>query len=58
MVADAPDLPPPGRVGRWLTERFNDWPEGSRDATLAATASGASRRRLASTALDGAPADD
>ena len=22
----------PGRVGRWLTEQFNDWPEGSREA--------------------------
>ncbi len=37
MVADAPDVPPPGRVGRWLTERFNDWPEGSREAALAAS---------------------
>ena len=30
LVADYPDSPPPGRVGRWLTERFNDWPEGER----------------------------
>jgi 1-acyl-sn-glycerol-3-phosphate acyltransferase len=30
MVADYPDPAPPGRVGRWLTELFNDWPEGSR----------------------------
>ena len=29
MVRDAPDVPVPGRFGRWLTERFNDWPEGS-----------------------------
>ena len=36
MVADAPDVPPPGRFGRWLTERFNDWPEGSREAARAA----------------------
>ena len=36
MVADAPEVPPPGRVGRWLTERFNDWPEGSREAAAAA----------------------
>lgn len=36
MVRDAPDVPEPGRFGRWLTERFNDWPEGSREATLAA----------------------
>ena len=38
LVADAPTLEPPGRFGRWLTELFNEWPEGSRDATLAATA--------------------
>ncbi len=30
MVADAPDPPPPGPFGRWLTELFNDWPEGAR----------------------------
>ncbi len=30
MVADFPDPAPPGRIGRWLTELFNDWPEGSR----------------------------
>ena len=30
MVADYPDPPAPGPVGRWLTELFNDWPEGSR----------------------------
>jgi 1-acyl-sn-glycerol-3-phosphate acyltransferase len=36
MVRDAPDVHEPGRFGRWLTERFNEWPEGSREATLAA----------------------
>ena len=30
LVAGQPDLPPPGPVGRWVTERFNDWPEGAR----------------------------
>ena len=40
LVADAPELPVPGRFGRWLTELFNEWPEGSREATLAATARG------------------
>jgi hypothetical protein len=30
LVADYPDPPPPGPVGRWLTELFNDWPEGRR----------------------------
>jgi 1-acyl-sn-glycerol-3-phosphate acyltransferase len=38
MVRDAPDVARPGRFGRWLTERFNEWPEGSREATLAAGA--------------------
>jgi len=36
LVADAPDVPEPGRFGRWVTERFNDWPEGSRAAAEAA----------------------
>jgi 1-acyl-sn-glycerol-3-phosphate acyltransferase len=30
LVAGFPDPPPPGRFGRWLTELFNDWPEGTR----------------------------
>ncbi|MEK6720850.1 MAG: HAD-IA family hydrolase [Chloroflexota bacterium] len=30
LVADAPDLPRPGPLGRWVTERFNEWPEGAR----------------------------
>lgn len=30
LVADFPDRPAPGRLGRWLTELFNDWPEGAR----------------------------
>jgi 1-acyl-sn-glycerol-3-phosphate acyltransferase len=38
MVQDAPDVAEPGRFGRWLTERFNEWPEGSREATRAAGA--------------------
>lgn len=37
MVADAPDVARPGRIGRLMTERFNDWPEGSRDAARAAS---------------------
>jgi hypothetical protein len=37
LVADAPEYPVPGRFGRWFTEVFNDWPEGSRQATLDAT---------------------
>lgn len=30
LVADFPDQPRSGLIGRWLTELFNDWPEGSR----------------------------
>lgn len=30
LVADAPELPPPGPLGRWLTELFNAWPGGRR----------------------------
>jgi hypothetical protein len=30
LVADHPDYRPPGPFGRWLTEVFNDWPEGGR----------------------------
>lgn len=38
LLVDAPSSPIPGRFGRWLTELFNDWPEGSRAGTLAAIA--------------------
>jgi 1-acyl-sn-glycerol-3-phosphate acyltransferase len=40
LVADAPDVPEPGPLGRWLTERFNEWPEGSREAARAASDGG------------------
>jgi 1-acyl-sn-glycerol-3-phosphate acyltransferase len=30
LVQDYPDHPPPGPVGRRMTELFNDWPEGAR----------------------------
>jgi 1-acyl-sn-glycerol-3-phosphate acyltransferase len=30
LVADGVDREPPGRFGRWFTEVFQDWPEGSR----------------------------
>jgi 1-acyl-sn-glycerol-3-phosphate acyltransferase len=36
LVADAPEPERSGRSGAWLSERFNDWPEGSREAALAA----------------------
>ena len=32
MTADFPDPVEPGPFGRWLTEVFNDWPEGARPA--------------------------
>ncbi|MBF8289668.1 MAG: PlsC protein [Chloroflexi bacterium] len=32
LVRDADEPAPPGRFGRWLTEVFNEWPEGSRSA--------------------------
>ena len=32
MTADFPDPSEPGPFGRWLTEVFNDWPEGARPA--------------------------
>jgi 1-acyl-sn-glycerol-3-phosphate acyltransferase len=41
LVADAPQPERSGRSGAWLSERFNDWPEGSRDAALAAQVAGA-----------------
>jgi 1-acyl-sn-glycerol-3-phosphate acyltransferase len=36
LLVDPPVGPTPGRIGAWLTELFNDWPEGSREAALAA----------------------
>ncbi|HEX5590765.1 MAG TPA: lysophospholipid acyltransferase family protein [Candidatus Limnocylindrales bacterium] len=33
LIADAPEPGVPGPFGRWLTEKFNDWPEGSRAAS-------------------------
>ncbi len=40
LVGDAAEPERSGRVARWLTERFNDWPEGSRDAALEAQRAG------------------
>lgn len=33
LVGEAREPAVPGRFGRWLTELFNDWPEGSRQAS-------------------------
>lgn len=41
LVADARQPARTGRSGAWLSERFNDWPEGSREAALAAQTAGA-----------------
>lgn len=36
MLVDAPTPRRAGRAAAWVTERFNEWPEGSRDAALTA----------------------
>jgi hypothetical protein len=36
MVRDEPQRSRPGPVGRWLTEAFNEWPEGDRRVPEAA----------------------
>jgi 1-acyl-sn-glycerol-3-phosphate acyltransferase len=41
LVADGRDREPPGRFGRWLTEAFQDWPEGARPPIRAAAESNA-----------------
>jgi 1-acyl-sn-glycerol-3-phosphate acyltransferase len=40
LVADAPEPDRRGRSAAWLTERFNEWPEGSREAALEAQLAG------------------
>lgn len=40
LIADAPEPDRTGRSGAWLSERFNEWPEGSREAALAAQLAG------------------
>jgi hypothetical protein len=42
MVVAQPEVGRPGPFGRWLTELFNEWPEGSR-----AEAEAAERARVA-----------
>ena len=36
LLAAAPEVAPPGPIARRVSELFNDWPEGSREAALAA----------------------
>jgi 1-acyl-sn-glycerol-3-phosphate acyltransferase len=40
LLADAPEPDRSGRSGAWLSDRFNEWPEGSREAALAAQLAG------------------
>ena len=43
LVRREPELARPGPIGRWVTEHFNDWPEGDRaaaEASAHATADG------------------
>jgi 1-acyl-sn-glycerol-3-phosphate acyltransferase len=47
LVADFPDPPEPGRFGRWLTELFNDWPEGTRPALGEGDGAAFERSRMA-----------
>nr|MBA2380495.1 1-acyl-sn-glycerol-3-phosphate acyltransferase [Chloroflexota bacterium] len=35
LVRDEPERDRPGPLGRWVTEQFNDWPEGDRAAAEA-----------------------
>ena len=59
LVADFPDRRVPGRFGRWLTELFNEWPEGARPALGEGDGAGtdlASRRARAAEQAGEAPA--
>jgi hypothetical protein len=58
MVRDAPEVPVPGRFGRWLTERFNEWPEGSREATQAAGTLAANAANAVESGLAAGPDPD
>jgi 1-acyl-sn-glycerol-3-phosphate acyltransferase len=50
LVSDAPEPRRTGGLAAWLSERFNDWPEGSREAALAAQRNGKGAPRPAATA--------
>jgi 1-acyl-sn-glycerol-3-phosphate acyltransferase len=49
LIGDFADPPVPGRFGRWLTEVFNDWPEGARPALGAGDAAGTDREAASGT---------
>jgi len=40
LVREEPERTRPGPIGRWVTEQFNDWPEGDRAAAEAAARNG------------------
>ena len=44
MLAGGPTPRREGRVASWVTERFNEWPEGSREAALEAQLAGTPAR--------------
>ena len=50
LLGDSPPVSVPGPVGRWVTEVFNEWPEGSREAAEAATAATTATAAEATTA--------
>ena len=57
LVRHQPEQPRPGPVGRWVTEQFNDWPEGDRAAAEAAAAALARQPAMGDPApSDGGPA--
>jgi 1-acyl-sn-glycerol-3-phosphate acyltransferase len=43
LISDFADPQEPGPFGRWLTEAFNDWPEGARPALGAGDGAGTER---------------
>lgn len=45
LLDGAPTPRREGRVAAWMTERFNEWPEGTRDAALAAQQAGQTSER-------------
>lgn len=47
LVADYPEPREPGPFGRWLTELFNDWPEGARPALGSGDGAGTERQGAA-----------
>jgi 1-acyl-sn-glycerol-3-phosphate acyltransferase len=45
LLDGAPTPRREGRIAAWMTERFNEWPEGTRDAALAAQLAGQTSER-------------